>query len=109
MSAKSKIAQPQRTLGQFVRETIQPYKQLAPFLKPYRGKFALGIACGVAAGGVNGCYALVLKHVMEYVFPHGAKVVTHGAGVANAPTSTASCGCARSFPRWSWRAVFSAT
>ena len=86
MPAKSKIAQPQRTLGQFVRETIQPYKQLAPFLKPYRGKFALGIACGVAAGGVNGCYALVLKHVMEYVFPHGAKVVTHGAGVANAPT-----------------------
>ena len=82
MPAKPKTAQPKRTPGQFARETIQPYKQLAPFLKPYRGKFALGIACGVAAGAVNGCYALVLKHVMEYVFPHGAKV----AGVANAPT-----------------------
>ncbi len=85
MSAQPKSIQPERALRRFVRETIQPYKQLAPFLKPYRGQFALGIGCGIAAGGVNGLYALVLKHVMEYVFPHGSKVVTHGAGVANAP------------------------
>ena len=86
MSDKPKTAKVQSSFRLFARETLQPYKQLAPFLKPYRGRFIFGLACGAVAAGINGGYALVLKHVMEYVFPGGAKVATHGAAAASAPT-----------------------
>ncbi len=67
MSAKKKPAGPKRSFRQIIRETILPYRQLAPFLKPYRGRFIAGLACGAVAAGINGGYALVMKHVMEFV------------------------------------------
>ena len=85
MPAKPKTAAPKRTLRESLRESLQPYKQLAPFLKPYRGQFLIGLGCGIAAGGINGCYALVLRHVMEFV-THGAKTVNAVTGETKGPT-----------------------
>ena len=67
MSAKPKPAKAKRSFRQIASETIRPYRQLAPFLKPYRWRFILGLLCGAVAAGINGCYALVMKHVMEFV------------------------------------------
>ncbi len=67
MPAKVKIKGPKRSFRQIASETIRPYKQLAPFLKPYRWRFIFGLIFGAIAAGINGCYALVMKHVMEFV------------------------------------------
>ncbi len=41
----------------------RPYLRLAAYLKPYKGRFALGLFFGVLAGLVNGLIPLVLYMV----------------------------------------------
>ena len=86
MSAKTETAIPKRSLRQIIREMLRPYKQLAPFLRPYRGRFILGLSFGAVAAAINGGYALVLQHVMQYVFPSGAPPVPGAAAVSGGPT-----------------------
>ena len=62
----------QNKFSAFVRETVLPYKQLLPYLKPYRWRFFAGLAFGALAGIVSGLLGLVIKHVTSQVFPSGA-------------------------------------
>ena len=82
MPKQPKSESSKKTLSLSMREMLQPYKQLAPFIKPYRGRFIFGLVCGALAGSLNGLYALVIKHVMDYVFPSGG----HGSHAAAATT-----------------------
>jgi subfamily B ATP-binding cassette protein MsbA len=52
---------------QLVREFWHPYLRLATYLKPYRGRLALGLFFGILAGMVNGAFAWVVKTVGERV------------------------------------------
>ena len=67
-----------------MRDAWRPYAQLLPFLRPYRGRFIAGLVCGALAGVVNGCYGLVIKNVMDYVFPAGGSKLAamQGSGPA---------------------------
>lgn len=76
MPSKPQPTASKRSSSQSFREILQPYRQLAPFLKPYRGRFIFGLACGAIAGVINGLYGLVIKHVMDYVFPGGSKAMS---------------------------------
>ncbi len=81
MSASSKIAGKSTSLRVFASESVQPLRQLAPFLKPYRKQFIFAIFCGALAAVIQGGYALVVKHVMEHA-GWGGKAAQAGA---NAP------------------------
>ena len=74
MSSKSKKP-PERnlTFPELLREMWGPYKQLLPYLLPYRTRFVSGILCGAGAGIVSGLLGLVIKHVSGQVFPGGHK------------------------------------
>lgn len=50
----------------------QPYLELLSYIKPYKGRFALGIAMGVLFALVNGSIPLLVKYVGEQIFPGGA-------------------------------------
>lgn len=52
---------------QTVKMGVGPMRKLLPYLKPYRGRFSLGLACGGLFGAMNGVMALVMKHVMAIV------------------------------------------
>ncbi|MCX7869249.1 MAG: ABC transporter ATP-binding protein/permease, partial [Terrimicrobiaceae bacterium] len=59
-------------LPQLLRALYRPYLRLAGYLRPYRGRFAMGMAFGVVAGMLNGVIPLVIKTVGEKVLPGGA-------------------------------------
>ncbi len=64
----SEIAKPWRAK---LRESWQPYLELMSYVRPYRGRFALGIGMGVLFAALNGSIPLVVKYVGERVFPDG--------------------------------------
>ena len=64
----------------FIRDTWGPYKQLLPYLRPYRTRFIGGILCGAGAGLVSGGLGLVIKHVSGQVFPKGTSHAVAQAG-----------------------------
>ena len=45
-----------------------PYRRLASYLKPYKGRFIFGIIFGALYGVVNGGMVLVINHVTNIVF-----------------------------------------
>lgn len=53
---------------EFVKVAMGPYRQLAGYLGPYKGRFALGIFFGALYGLVNGAMVLTIKFVGEVVF-----------------------------------------
>lgn len=55
-----------------VKAAWAPYLQMVPFLRPYRRRFLLGLACGIGFAVVNGCVPLIAKYVGEQVFHSGA-------------------------------------
>src|SRR3977135_938622 len=56
---------------ELLRQGWGPYWTLAQYIKPYRGRFVIGLLCGVAAGMLNGVFPLVVKIVGEKIFPAG--------------------------------------
>ncbi len=76
----------QKTKSSF-REMWEPYSQLLPFLKPYRGRFAVGLVCGALSGVVSGGLGLVIKHVSDQVFSPGTSkaAMTKAAAHAGGP------------------------
>ena len=60
---------------QTLRTGWGPYKRLFAYVKPYKFRFILGIACGLGFGLINGCLPLVLAQVMGAVF-HGGGPTT---------------------------------
>lgn len=55
-------------MGQLIRESWQPYKLLLGYLLPYRSRFLLGLACGIAYAIVNGIFPLIILFVGRQVF-----------------------------------------
>jgi subfamily B ATP-binding cassette protein MsbA len=72
----SQARKPKPGFVQTFREGWQPYRQLFPYVKPYRARFFAGILCGAVASGVTGLTPLILKRVSDEVF--------HGTGTAAA-------------------------
>ena len=56
---------------QTVRTGWGPYKRLYAYVKPYRWRFAAGLALGFAFGVANGCIPLVIAKVTGAVFQGG--------------------------------------
>ncbi len=66
-----------------------PYFRLASYMGPYRKRFALGLACGVVSGLLNGVIPLVIKTVGERVLPQGQALAMAANPLAdNAPKGT---------------------
>jgi len=56
---------------QTIRVGWAPYKRLLSYVKPYKFRFFLGLACGLGFGLISGCLPLVLAQVMGAVFQGG--------------------------------------
>ncbi|HEV3409302.1 MAG TPA: hypothetical protein VG095_03350, partial [Chthoniobacterales bacterium] len=65
-----------RSLWETIKAGSGPYRRLFAYVKPYKGRFALGLAFGAIYGVVNGTLPLVLGQVMNAVF--GGMVNTSG-------------------------------
>ncbi len=60
------------SLGQFLRESREPYMRLASYLKPYKVRFLFGVLFGALFGLANGALVLLIKQVVPLVFPDGS-------------------------------------
>jgi ATP-binding cassette, subfamily B, bacterial MsbA len=56
---------------QTLRAAAGPYRRLYGYVKPYKMRFALGLALGLAYGGVNSLFPLAIARVTSTIF-HGA-------------------------------------
>lgn len=67
--------------------SLRPYLELLSYIKPYRGRFLLGIAMGVLFALVNGSIPLLVKHVGEQIFPGGAdqQKIAEAAAIGTGP------------------------
>jgi subfamily B ATP-binding cassette protein MsbA len=70
-----------------IRKGWGPYKRLYGYVKPYRVKFILGLAFGIAFGIIsNGAFPLVISKVTSAVFPAGTpstQQLAHNAAALN--------------------------
>lgn len=57
---------------QMIRIGWRPYRRLYSYVKPYRWRFILGIACGGAFGFIGSLMPLVLARVTSVIFKGGA-------------------------------------
>lgn len=58
-------------LPELLRLMWGPYSALGPYLRPYKGRFTLGLLFGIAFGLVSAVIPLVVKTVAERVLPEG--------------------------------------
>ncbi len=56
---------------QTLQAAAGPYRRLYGYVKPYKMRFALGLALGLAYGGVNSLFPLAIARVTSTIF-HGA-------------------------------------
>jgi subfamily B ATP-binding cassette protein MsbA len=56
---------------EFMRVSQAPYLRLAGYLKPYRGRFFLGVFFGALFGVANGALVLLIRWVVPIIFPDG--------------------------------------
>jgi subfamily B ATP-binding cassette protein MsbA len=56
---------------EFMRVSQAPYLRLASYLKPYRGRFLLGVFFGALFGVANGALVLLIRWVVPIIFPDG--------------------------------------
>ena len=59
------------TFWQTLRKSWGPYKRLYAYVKPYKFRFILGLACGFGFGLINGMLPLVVAQVTSAVFQGG--------------------------------------
>lgn len=71
MSEPSAPPPPKRSLREILRDAAGPYRRLFSYVRPYKGRFALGLAFGVAFGLINGVLPIVLGKVTAVVFGGG--------------------------------------
>ena len=69
------MSKPQKLpFPELVRSFWKPYLRLLSYMLPYRKRFFLGIACGVAGGMLNGAIPLVIKKAGEPLMGAGMKL-----------------------------------
>ena len=54
---------------EFLVATRGPYRRLFSFIKPYRGRFIIGLVCGALFGALNGLLIYTLGYVADEVLP----------------------------------------
>src|SRR5438552_2739635 len=69
--SKSKTTKKRLSLWQTLRAALGPYRRLYGYVKPYKGRFILGLSLGFAFGLVNSLLPLVVARVTSTIF-HGA-------------------------------------
>ena len=62
------------TFWQTIRAAAGPYRRLFSYVKPYRGRFVMGLAFGFAFGAVNAMFPLVVARVTGFIFHGGPSV-----------------------------------
>ena len=66
------MTEPRPFFARKLRQEYQPYAELLSYIKPYKGRFILGISMGVLFALVNGSIPLLVKFVGDHIFPGGA-------------------------------------
>lgn len=56
---------------QLLRVGFEPYKRLLSYLRPYRGRFFLGMLFGALFGAANGALIFLIRVVVPIIFPDG--------------------------------------
>ena len=67
----AKPARKKQSVWQTLREASGPYRRLYSYVKPYKGRFIIGLLLGFAYGGVNSLLPLITARVTSTIF-HGA-------------------------------------
>jgi subfamily B ATP-binding cassette protein MsbA len=67
----AKAAKKKQSFWQTLRAASGPYRRLFAYVKPYKARFVLGLALGLAYGGVNSLFPLAIARVTSTIF-HGA-------------------------------------
>jgi ATP-binding cassette, subfamily B, bacterial MsbA len=68
----AKPAKKKQSLWQTLREASGSYRRLYGYVKPYRGRFVLGLALGLAYGGVNSLFPVAISRVTSSIFQGSA-------------------------------------
>ena len=83
----AKRAKKKQSLGETLRAAPILYRRLYSYVKPYKLRFILGLALGLAYGGVNSLFPLAIARVTSTIF-HGAApnpmAVRHNLGALDA-------------------------
>jgi subfamily B ATP-binding cassette protein MsbA len=83
----AKAAKKKQSFWETLRAAPILYRRLYHYVKPYRGRFILGLALGLAYGGVNSLFPLAIARVTSTIF-HGAApnpmAVRHNLGALDA-------------------------
>jgi subfamily B ATP-binding cassette protein MsbA len=66
----AKPAKKKQSFWQTLRAASGPYRRLYDYVKPYKGRFVLGLALGLAYGGVNSLFPIAIARVTSTIF-HG--------------------------------------
>jgi subfamily B ATP-binding cassette protein MsbA len=67
----AKAGRTKQSFWETLRAASGSYRRLYSYVKPYKGRFTLGLALGFAFGGVNSLFPLAIARVTSTVF-HGA-------------------------------------
>ena len=80
----AKPAKKKLSFWQTLHAASSSYRRLFAYVKPYKARFILGLALGLAYGGVNSLFPLAIARVTSTIF-HGAApnpmAVSHNLGV----------------------------
>src|SRR5215468_2400472 len=68
----AKPAKKKQSLWQTLREASGSYRRLYGYVKPYKGRFILGLALGLAYGGVNSLFPIAISRVTSSIFQGSA-------------------------------------
>ena len=66
-----KAAKEKQSFGETLRAASASYRRLYSYVKPYKMRFTLGLALGIAYGAVNSLFPLTIARVTSTIF-HGA-------------------------------------
>jgi ATP-binding cassette, subfamily B, bacterial MsbA len=67
-----KPAKKKQSLWQTLRAASSSYRRLYGYVKPYKGRFIVGLALGLAYGGVNSLFPLAIARVTSTIFQGSA-------------------------------------
>jgi subfamily B ATP-binding cassette protein MsbA len=77
----AKAARQKQSLWQTLRAASGPYRRLYGYVKPYKVRFILGLALGLAYGGVNSLFPLAIARVTSTIFQGAAKPMGIGSNL----------------------------
>jgi len=75
----ARAAKKKQSFWQTLRDASGSYRRLYGYVKPYKGRFILGLGLGLAYGGVNSLFPLAIARVTSTIF-QGSAPKTLGIG-----------------------------